>query len=489
MRQLTEKIRVMKFGGTSVADAECFRRSAGIIAAGAGGVVAVVSAMCGVTNRLVEAARRSASGDASAASELAATLRAQHLPVIETLAKDPGTRSRLSAELEEILEEVSCLCRAAALLRELTPRALDAVSGAGERLSARMLAGALCELGLRAVAVEATELIVTDDEHGQAEPLLMQTRGLARARLLPLLEDGAIPVVTGFIGATAEGALTTLGRNGSDYSATILGAALGAAEVVIWSDVDGILTADPHLVPEASPMSEISYDEATELSYFGAKVLHPKTLRPVEAARIPVCIRNSFRPEQPGTRITASGSEAAQGVKAVTAIKDVCLVSVGGREIVGGHCEVAARTFAAAAKARAEVLLISQSSSRNDICFIVKAAEVSATVEALREEFAVETTERVAERINVTEGIAVVAVVGEKVRGTTDIAGRAFVALGNRGINIVAVAQGSSDYNVSFVVEASAMSEAVSAVHAEFGLQQPAALPELLQIEGASAGV
>jgi bifunctional aspartokinase / homoserine dehydrogenase 1 len=482
---MSEKIRVMKFGGTSVGDAACIGRAAEIVAASEGALVAVVSAMSGVTDRLINALKASAAGDAGAAGELGLALRAQHLAAIETLVGDDETRAQLAAEMERILEEAMSLCRGTALLRELTPRTLDAVSSAGERLSARLLASALCELGLKSVAIEATELIVTDDEHCHAEPLMSQTRTRARARLLPLIEAGTLPVVTGFIGATVEGTLTTLGRGGSDYSATILGAALDAAEVVIWTDVDGVLTADPRLVADARTLREISYHEAAELAYFGAKVLHPKTLRPVSEACIPVWIRNSFEPARRGTKITATGHPTARGVKAITAIKGVRLITVGGAGIVGVH-GVAAKTFAAAAKARANVMLISQSSSQNDICFVVNSEDLTRTIEALRQTFAANLAHRQVEHINVTPEIAVVAVVG-KMRGLPGIAGRVFSALGNKGINIIAIAQGSSEYNVSFVIESGALREAVLAVHSEFGLQHPAPLLEETESEGTRA--
>ncbi len=489
---MSEKIRVMKFGGTSVGDAACIRRAAEIVAAaasgGEGALVVVVSAMGGVTNQLIRAARASETGDARASGELAVALRTQHLTAIETLVSETDARTRLAAEIEPILEEATSLCRGTALLRELTPRALDAISGAGERLSARLLASALCELKIKGVAVEASELIITDGAHGQAEPLMSRTRERASARLLPLIKEGAIPVVTGFIAATAEGTSTTLGRGGSDYSATILGAALEAEEVIIWTDVDGVLTADPRLVPAARTLREISYNEAAELAYFGAKVLHPKTLRPVAEAGIPVWIRNSFAPERRGTKITQTGHPTARGVKAITAIKDVSLITVGGRGIVGVH-GVAAKTFAATANARANVLLISQSSSQNDICFVVNSEDVARTVESLRETFALDLAHRQVEHITVTPEIAVVAVVGDKMRGTPGIAGRTFSALGNADINIIAIAQGSSEYNVSFIVEADALRAAVLAVHSEFGLQRRASRVEATESEGARAGV
>lgn len=483
-------LEVMKFGGTSVGNAECIRRAADIVAraAGEGSVVAVVSAMGGVTNRLMGAAEASAAGDMGAAGNLAETLRQQHEDAIEILIGDGDKRAQLATELKQIIEEVTSLCRGTALLRELTPRTLDAISSAGERLSARLLASALRQLGLNAAAVEATELIVTDNHSGRAEPLMAETRERASARLAPLLAERSVPVVTGFIGATVEGKLTTLGRGGSDYSATILGAALDAKEIIIWTDVDGVLTADPRLVPEARTLQEISYNEAAELAYFGARVLHPKTLRPVSEAGIPVWIRNSFLPERNGTKITATGHPTKRGVKAITAMSNVTLITVGGRGIVGLP-GVAAKTFTAAASAQANVLLISQSSSGNDICFIIDSGDADRTVAELRAAFASYLAHKEVEHITVNAGIAIVAVVGDRMRGTPGIAGRTFSALGRRGINIIAIAQGSSEYNVSFVVEAAVMREAVQSLHSEFGLERRASRFESVESESALASV
>jgi aspartate kinase len=480
----------MKFGGTSVGNAECIQRAAEIVARAAaeGSVVAVVSAMGGVTNRLIEAAQASAVGDPHAAGSLAESLRQQHQVAIEILIGDEDQRAQLAAELNAIIEEVTSLCRGTALLRELTPRTLDAISSAGERLSARLLASALRELGTNAEAVDATELIVTDNHSGRAEPLMAETRARANARLAPLLAEPAVPVVTGFIGATLDGRLTTLGRGGSDYSATILGATLDAQEIIIWTDVDGVLTADPRLVPEARTLQEISYNEAAELAYFGAKVLHPKTLRPVSEAGIPVWIRNSFSPERNGTKITETGHPTRRGVKAITAMSNVTLITVGGRGIVGVP-GVAAKTFTAAARAQANVLLISQSSSGNDICFIIDSADAAQTVVELRAAFALDLAHKEVEHISVNSDIAIVAVVGERMRGTPGIAGRTFSALGRRGINIIAIAQGSSECNVSLVVEAGSMREVVQALHSEFGLEKRASRFETVDREGVMANV
>jgi aspartate kinase len=463
----------MKFGGTSVGDASCVARTAKIIAGVAkeNPCVVVVSAMSGVTNRLIEAAKTAQAGNATEAEAIMDALRQQHETALLSLLSDEQKRGRLRQRMEPVLAEGRRLCEGTALLRELTPRTLDAISSLGERLSAPLVAAAVHELGVCSEAVEATELVVTDAFHGGAEPQMELTREKSQARLRPLLEKGIVPIVTGFIGATAEGQLTTLGRGGSDYSATILGAALEADEVIIWTDVDGVLTADPRLVPEARTIPVISYREAAELAYFGAKVLHPKTLNPVIQAAIPVWIRNSFAPEKPGTKITPEGRSIGGGVKALTAIRDVTLISVGGPGIVGLP-DVVGRTFSTTAEVRANVLLISQSSSQNDICFIVSTADAQRTVEALRKEFAQDLAHHKVEHITVDSKIAIVAVVGENMRGTPGIAGKTFNALGRENVNLIAIAQGSSECNISFVIEEKAVKAALLTTHREFGLEK-----------------
>jgi aspartokinase/homoserine dehydrogenase 1 len=469
--EMKPRLQVMKFGGTSVGDAACIARAAQIIAKAAkeSGCIAVVSAMSGVTNRLIEAAKKAQEGNTGEAAAVVDALRKQHEAALTTLIHHENERARIRRCLEEVLAEGRRLCEGTALLRELTPRTLDAISSLGERLSAPLVAAAVRELGLPSEAIEATELIVTDAFHGGAEPHMELTRAKSQARLRPLLEKGIAAVVTGFIGATAAGQLTTLGRGGSDYSATILGAAMDADEVIIWTDVDGVLTADPRLVAEARTIPVISYREAAELAYFGAKVLHPKTLNPVVQAAIPVWIRNSFAPERPGTKITPEGRSIGGGVKALTAIRDVTLISVGGPGIVGLP-DVLGRTFSTTAEVRANVLLISQSSSQNDICFIVATVDAQRTVEALRKEFAQDLAHHKVEHITVDSNVAIVAVVGENMRGTPGIAGKTFNALGRENVNLIAIAQGSSECNISFVIEEQAVRTALITTHREFGL-------------------
>ena len=473
---MKKPLQVMKFGGTSVGDAACMQRVAKIVgeASKEGPVVAVVSAMSGVTNRLIQAAQSCQEGKHEASDAIFADLRKQHETALNQLVRDADKRGRIAAKLVKLFAEGERMCQGTALLRELTPRTLDTISSLGERLSAPMVAGALEETGITSEAMEATHLVVTDSLHGGADPLMDLTRQKSQAALNPLLAKGCVPVVTGFIGATRGGELTTLGRGGSDYSATILGAALDAGEVIIWTDVDGVLTADPRLVPDAQIIPEISYREATELAFFGAKVLHPKTMRAVEQAGIPVWIRNSFAPERSGTKITPSGRSNGGGVKALTAIRDVVLISVGGPGIVGVP-DVIARTFSTTAELHANVLLASQSSSQNDICFIVAAADANKTADALRKEFAQDVKHEKVEHITVNPNVAIVAAVGENMRGVPGIAGRTFGCLGRESINIIAIAQGSSEINISFVVEAKDIKAALVATHREFGLGNSAA--------------
>jgi len=467
------RLQVMKFGGTSVGDAACIARTAQIIARGSKekACVAVVSAMSGVTNQLIEAAKQAQAGNSKEAAEVIDALRKQHETALAGLTKNEQQRLQVRKRLDAVLAEGRRFCEGTALLKELTSRTLDAISSLGERLSAPLVSVAVQELGLRSEAIEATELIVTNAFHGAAEPQMDLTRNKSQARVRPLLESGIVPIVTGFIGATADGQLTTLGRGGSDYSATILGAALGADEVIIWTDVDGVLTADPRLVKEARTIPVISYREAAELAYFGAKVLHPKTLMPVVQAAIPVWIRNSFKPEHPGTKITPEGRSIGGGVKALTAIRDVTLISVGGPGIVGLP-DVVGRTFSTTAEVRANVLLISQSSSQNDICFIVSAADAQKTVEAMKKEFAQDLAHQTVEHVTVDPNIAIVAVVGENMRGTPGVAGRTFNAMGRENVNIIAIAQGSSESNISFVIAEKDVKAALLALHREFGLEK-----------------
>jgi len=462
---------VMKFGGTSVGDASCINRVLEIVrsASRASNLVVVVSAMSGVTNRLLEAATHSETGDHNQAATILEELRKQHDAVASALICSAVARSRIDRKLRGIFKEADALCQGTSLLRELTLRARDAIASLGERLSVRLVAAVLADRGVASEAIDATEVVVTDSCHGAAEPLMGLTRERCHTRVHPVIRQGTIPVVTGFIGATTEGIVTTLGRNGSDYSATILGAALDADEVIIWSDVDGVLTVDPRLVPGVRRIPEISYREAAELAYFGAKVLHPKTLRPVVQSGTPLWIRNTFAPERPGTKITRSGSSNNGGVKALTAISDVALITVGGPGMLAVP-DVLGRTFRTTAAVQANVLLSSQSSSQNDICLVVSSALAEPTAEALRREFAHDLVHEKVEHVSLDPNVAIIALVGENMRGVSGIVGRTFGALDRENINIIAIAQGSSVCSISFVVQRKDMKASLTATHREFGL-------------------
>ena len=464
-------LRVFKFGGTSVGDASCILKVADIIRAAASesDLVVVVSAMAGVTNQLVDAAVLAENGNEKAVTDVLKLLRQQHDLALQTTIQSSDEKSRIACKMNELFEEGDRLCKGTTLLRELTPRVRDSISSLGERLSVLLVAAALREHGVTAEAIEASELVVTDSSHGAADPWLDLTRERCHNRLLPVLRRGAVPVVTGFIGATAEGVLTTLGRGGSDYSATILGAALDADEVVIWTDVDGLLTADPRLVHEARTISEVSYREAMELAYFGAKVLHPKTLRPVLQRGIPLRIRNTFFPENPGTKITPEGTPNGSTVTALTAVSDAALITVGGPGIAGVP-DVLGRALAITRELRADVLLVSQSSSQNETCLVVPSSLARQTVEELRREFAQDLAYEKVEHIAIDATVSIVTVVGQKIRGMSGVVGRAFCALGRVNIDTIATAHGASECKFSFVVPKKDMQAALAAIHAEFRL-------------------
>ena len=299
------------------------------------------------------------------------------------------------------------------------------------------------------------------------------TEERCRARLLPLLEQGIVPVVTGFVGSTVSGVPSTLGRGGSDYSAAIVGAVLDADEIQIWTDVNGVLTADPRIVANARSLNELSYEEVAELAYYGAKVLHPKTVTPAIEKQIPLRVLNTFAPEHPGTRIVARTDVAGGGtVKAITAIRNMHLVTVAGRGMMGVP-GIAARTFGSVARVGANVLMISQSSSEQSICFVVPQSSADDVISALREEFERELDRHYIDEISGHANVVIVAVVGSGMRGTPGLAAGIFNAVGAHKINVIAIAQGSSEANVSLVIDDADTAKAVQSIHDTFELYKP----------------
>lgn len=461
----------MKFGGTSVGSSEAMRETAALILQAKrkwGQVIVVASGMGSkpvkVTDLLLQGAQAAVKGERKTFKKIAEDLRQIHFQAIDGLLEPEGERQQILAENQEKIESYLDLCEAVCVLGELSPRALDAISGMGEQMSVPILAAYLRQLGHQAEAVDATELIVTDSNFLNASPLMEQTKLKTISRIQPLLDRNVIPIITGFIGANQDGVTTTLGRGGSDYSAAILGQTLGAKEVWIWTDVDGVMTADPRLVPDARSISALSYREVSELAYFGAKVLHPKTMRPCVDSNIPLRIKNTFNPDHPGTVILSAAEDNNGAIKAVTAINGLSLITVEGTGMVGVP-GIAARTFSAVARSAVSVLLISQASSEQSICFSVPDSSADKVVESLNYEFTEELHRRDIDSIWAMRDVSIVTIVGAGMRGTPGISGKVFSALGNNLINVIAIAQGSSECSISIVVESADTGLAVKHIH------------------------
>jgi len=469
---------VMKFGGTSVGDAESFARVAEIVKQATRqtasnkrpGLVVVVSAMAGVTDALIAAARAAAVGDETPYREVRSRLLVQHLSVAGQLVKNDSERNELGKIIEEYLKEFERLCHSISVLGELTSRGLDVVSSLGERMSAPLLAAVLRTQGIKGQLVDACQLIITNETHGDATPRWELTNQRCRERIIPLLESGVVPVISGFIGATESGVLTTLGRGGSDYSGAIIGAALAADEIQIWTDVNGVMTADPRVVPGARTLPEVTYEEIAELAYFGAKVLHPKTVAPALQGNIPLLVRNTFNPGHRGTRVVQQTDEHGQGaVKAITAIRNLTLIAVEGRGMIGVP-GIAARAFSSVARVDGNVLMISQSSSEQNLCFVVPQSNGAPVIAALHKEFERELHHESIHQIFMQNDIVIVAAVGSSMKGTPGIAAKVFTALAEKSINVIAIAQGSSEANISLVIAEKDADEAVRAIHEAFQL-------------------
>ena len=464
-----QRTLVMKFGGTSVGSADALKNDIQIIRDAKKDwerVIVVTSAMSGVTNLLLDSAASASHGKVDSLAEAESTLRQKHFSIADALITDTALRDKTKAEIDTLILSLVDLCKAMAVLGEASPRAMDTVASLGERMSAPLLAAIVHDADIPAQAIVSTELIVTNANFQNAHPDFKATTEKAREILNPLLNAGIVPITTGFIGATPEGVITTLGRGGSDYSAAIIGRVLPADDVWIWTDVDGVMTADPRLVPQAITLPEISYNEIAELAYYGAKVLHPKTIRPVLDAGSGLRICNTFNPSHPGTRLIAKSNGKANGkvIKAVTAIRKQRLITIEGRGMLGVP-GVAARAFGAVAATGTSVPLITQASSEQSICFAVPAELASAVVSSLEKTFSTEIAEQDIDRVWSTDDISIVTVVGAGMRHTTGVAGRVFSQLGNESVNVLAIAQGSSEVSISLVVDAADTENAVKALH------------------------
>jgi len=469
---MAKQTLVMKFGGTSVGSADAIVKAVQIVKdAGAEypRVVVITSAMSGVTDLLLDSAELASQGKVDSLPSTESKLREKHFAVTDTIISDEKLLNKTKKEIDALILSFVDLCKAIAILGEASPRALDAVASLGERMSVRLLGAAAVDAGIKSKVIESTEFIVTNAHYQNAHPDFKATTEKTRQLLNPLMDAGIIPITTGFIGATPEGFITTLGRGGSDYSAAIIGSVLPADDVWIWTDVDGVMTTDPRIVPSAKTLPEISYSEIAELAYYGAKVIHPKTIRPVVDAGIGLRICNTFNPSHPGTRLIAnvpSDSQARNGqvVKAVTAIRSQRLVTIEGRGMLGVP-GVAARAFGAVASTKTSVPLITQASSEQSICFAVPAESAESVISALRAVFASEIEDEDIDRVWMTEDVSIITVVGVGMRHTPGVAGQVFTQLGNNRANVLAIAQGSSEVSISMVVAAADTELAVRSLH------------------------
>ncbi|HEX5420774.1 MAG TPA: bifunctional aspartate kinase/homoserine dehydrogenase I [Gammaproteobacteria bacterium] len=458
---------VHKFGGTSLADASCFRLVADIVTSRADNLAVVVSAMRGTTDQLLQLIEQAAKCEPVERSVEA--LRERYAAAVGELLS-PAAGAALLEQFEKDLGDVESVLKALSLVRSASDRSRALVSGFGEIWSGRLLTAVLASRGLeeRSVRfVNAREVLVV--EPGEMGPIVVWDESRRRlASVLPQSFKG-IAVVTGFIAVDREGLPATLGRNGSDYSASIFGALLGAREVDIWTDVDGVLSADPRRVPEARVIDEISYNEAMELAYFGAKVIHPQTMAPAVAHGIPLRIRNTFKVEHPGTRITVPSERRELVVKGISGVGSVALINLEGAGMIGVP-GTADRLFGALREAGISVMLISQGSSEHSICFAVPEPSADLVRAVVERAFALELRQGQVQRVEVTRGCGILAVVGDGMAGVPGSAGRFFRTLGSAGINVRAIAQGASERNISAVIGAKDMTRALRAVHSSFYL-------------------
>ena len=457
-------MRILKFGGTSLGTPSRIREVARIVLRQGRRepVVVVVSAFAGVTNQLLHLGRIAERGDGRHRAEWN-ELRKRHYAAIDhLLGKRAGGRVR--AEVDALLEDLKDALHGVQLLRHCSPRALDLIASFGERLSARIVAAYLATLR-PSQFVDSRQFVITDDQFTSANVIFSKTNRLIR-KFFGRGRRSSIPVVTGFIGSTVDNRTTTIGRDGSDYTAAILGAALRASAIEIWTDVDGVLSADPRAVAPAFVLPQISYEEAMELSYFGAKVLHSAAIAPAVAARIPLVIKNTFRPDEPGTEISGESRDDERLAKGITSIGGITLLTLRGLSMVGVP-GVAERLFRALASNGVNVILISQASSEHTICFAVRETDGAKARSAVRREFRFELQHDLTS-LDEKPDQAVVAVVGDEMKGHPGVSGRVFGALGRHHINITAIAQGASERNISCVIEASQQRRALNVIHQTF---------------------
>ncbi len=464
------KPQVFKFGGVAVGSAEAIRRAVVHVRAAAPNVAVVVSAMNGVTDLLLEAGQAALRGDRARCDAAVAAFESRHLDLIAELIRSRDNAVRLTGTIAAFAHEMRSMTESIAVLRELTARTQDALVARGERAVAEIFTCALEESGTAAKYVDAVDVIRTERRFGALWPDLAACERNATKTIVPLLAKKIVVVIPGYIATGPDGSVVTLGRGGSDLSAAILARSSGAAKLTLFKEVDGLMTADPKSVPDARVIAEMHYREAAELAYYGARVLHPRTMIPLVDRRIPLLVRNTFH-DGGGTRIAGDVKSGAYPVRALTAIHGQALIAIEGKGMTG-IAGVAGQTFTALSQAGHSAAMISQSSSESSICFVLPQAEAAHAVEALEDAFAKERKLKLIDRIAAQKGVALIAVVGLGMRGHAGIAARTFSAISSAGVNIIAIAQGSSELNITVAVEETDATAALRALHEEYQLHK-----------------
>lgn len=463
----------MKFGGTAINSADKVIHVAKLIKSQREGnnnneVIVVISAVRGMTDGILAMSEDIKKGDKVSITSFLKSIRENHLSIIELAVKNMKLKNEAKYAITTLLEELEDILGGIVLLAEITPKSLDYLMSFGERLSTPIVSFVLRDLGLAAEHLTGKEAgILTDSNFGEARPLMDTTKLRLIHKLEPLLKANVIPVITGFIGADQHGNTTTIGRGGSDYAATIISAGVNADEVWLWSDVDGLMTADPKIVRDATVIKEVSFAEAMEMALFGAKYMHPRALEPVIDTKIPVRIRNTFNLQHQGTLISQNlPKESQKIVKSITAIRHTALIDVGGGGGMVGAPGMAAKIFDALAKNKVNIMMISQSPSESSISMVVRKNDLDKAITTLD----LNLLGKVVKQVSVNDDVAVIAVVGSGMRGIKGVAARVFHAVAKRNVNVIMIAQGSSELNLAFVVKDSDCEQAVRALHDEFEL-------------------
>ena len=472
MPRTSRPLQIHKFGGASLANGAAIAHAMSIVQSQRPApLVVVVSAMAGVTDALLEIASRAVHGKTEHTHGAVEALRAKHAEAARALLPAGARLEETLGLIDESFAELEQLAAGLAILRELTPRTTDYLLARGERLSARLVAAALEAASCPCAYVDAVDVVKTDGIFGNASPNVTLTQRSARKALGPLVARGVVAIVPGFLGAAPDGQVATLGRGGSDLTATLLARVLGAGEVSLWKDVPGLLTADPRIVPDARVVPQVHAREAAELAYYGARVLHPRALVPVMRKNIAVRIRPFADPASLGTEISRRRTLSAYPVKALSAIPKQALLTVTGSGMLGVP-GIAARTFAAVHHEGISVSLISQASSEHSICFSVPEEHAQRARASLLETFRHEIARQEIDGVELRAGAATLVVVGIGMAGTPGVAARVFSSLADAGINIIAIAQGSSELNLSLVVDGKDAGPAQRVVHAAFQLSK-----------------